>query len=200
MTPTLERDEFGDEVITWRVPLGSGAVPHVSLADCGHYVRWLLDHQSEADGLDLEVAIAHIGYHELAEAFAKVTGRKARYIDVGLEEYWRDGPMSRGRSRPAGYNSNMQDPGAMSIEENFSGFWNMWRASGGNRGVIKRDYTLLDRIFPDRVKTAEEWFRQEDERGRKAGEGGLWERTVLAATGKGKPILKVGEDMRKGKL
>jgi hypothetical protein len=50
------------------------------------------------------------------------------------------------------------------------------------------------------VKTAEEWFRQEDERGRKAGEGGLWERTVLAATGKGKPILKVGEDMRKGKL
>src|ERR1700746_2516554 len=34
MTPTVE-----DGVVTWRVPLGEGAVPHVSLEDCGFYVR-----------------------------------------------------------------------------------------------------------------------------------------------------------------
>ena len=39
MTPTVE-----DGVVTWRVPLGEGAVPHVSLEDCGYYVRWLFDH------------------------------------------------------------------------------------------------------------------------------------------------------------
>jgi hypothetical protein len=199
-TPQICRDESGDDVVTWRMPLGDGAVPHVALSDCGHYVRWILDHQQEASGLDLQVAVAHIGYHELAEAFTKVTGRKARYVDVSLEQYWKDGPMARGKSLAAGYNADVRDPGTLSVEENFSGFWTMWSESGGNRGVIRRDYALLDRIFPGRVKSAEEWFRQEDERGRKAGEGSLWERTVLASTGKGRPILKIGEDMRKGKL
>ena len=200
MTPKVEKDESGDEVMTWRMPLGDGAVPHVALSDCGYYVRWILDHQQQASGLDLQVAIAHIGYHELAEAFAKVTGKKARYIDVSLEQYWTDGPIAMVKSQPAGYNADIHDPGAMSLEQNFSGFWNMWSASSGNKGVIKRDYALLDKILPNRVKTAEEWFRQEDERGRKAGEGSLWERTVLATTGKGKPILKGSEDRRKGKL
>jgi hypothetical protein len=108
--------------------------------------------------------------------------------------------MAKGKSLPAGYNANIHDPGAMNIEDNFTGFWVTWSECGGNRGVIQRDYALLNRILPGRVKSAEEWFRQEDERGRKAGEGGLWERTVRASTGKGRPILKIGEDMRKGKL
>ena len=34
MAPSVE-----DGVVTWRVPLGDGAVPHVSLEDCGYYVR-----------------------------------------------------------------------------------------------------------------------------------------------------------------
>lgn len=198
MTPRLIREGL-EEIVEWRMPLGDGAVPHVALSDCGHYVRWIFDHQDEACGMDLQVAIAHIGYHELAEAFAKVTGRKARFTNVTLEQYWRDGPMSKGKSLPAGYNADSRDPG-LTIEQNFSGFWNMWASSGGNRGVIKRDYALLDRILPDRIKSAEEWFHQEDERGKKAGEGSLWERTVRAASGKGKPILKIGEDMRRGKL
>lgn len=64
MTPTFEKDEFEDEVVTWRMPLGDGAVPHVALSDCGHYVRWILDHQQESSGLDLQVAVAHIGYRK----------------------------------------------------------------------------------------------------------------------------------------
>ncbi|MFJ8795823.1 NmrA family NAD(P)-binding protein [Streptomyces sp. NPDC102462] len=35
MTPSVE-----DGVVTWRVPLGKGAIPHVDLEDCGFYVRW----------------------------------------------------------------------------------------------------------------------------------------------------------------
>lgn len=49
MTPTVE-----DGVLTWRVPLGDGAVPHVSLEDCGYYVRWLFDHPERANGMDLK--------------------------------------------------------------------------------------------------------------------------------------------------
>src|ERR1700739_501960 len=68
MTPTVE-----DGVVTWRVPLGEGAVPHVSLGDWGVYVRSLFDHPERANGMDLEVAIDHIAYADLAAAFEKVT-------------------------------------------------------------------------------------------------------------------------------
>src|SRR6267154_5470625 len=86
MTPTVE-----DGVLTWRVPLGEGAVPHVALEDYGYYVRWLFDHPERANGMDLEVAIDHVTYADLAAAFEKVTGHPARYIDTDLDTYWREG-------------------------------------------------------------------------------------------------------------
>jgi len=52
MTPSIK-----EGIVTWRVPLGEGAVVHVALENCGHYVRWLFDHPERASGLDLEVAI-----------------------------------------------------------------------------------------------------------------------------------------------
>jgi hypothetical protein len=67
MTPSVE-----DGVVTWRVPLGNGTVPHVALDDCGYYARWLFDNPDRANGMDLEVAIAQIGYRELAAAFERV--------------------------------------------------------------------------------------------------------------------------------
>lgn len=187
MTPTLE-----DGVVTWRVPLGEGAVPHVALEDCGHYVRWLFDHPERANGLDLGVAVDHIGYADLAAAFEKVTGHPARYVDTDLDTYWREGPLSRIADAPAGYNADPNDKSTMNVRDNFTGFWNLWKY-----GVIERDYGLLDEVHPTRIRSAEEWFRREDERGRALGKGGLWERIQPENR---TPILKIGEDMRTGKL
>ncbi|OBT40382.1 hypothetical protein VE00_10075 [Pseudogymnoascus sp. WSF 3629] len=192
MTPTVE-----DGVVTWRVPLGDGAVVHVALDDCGHYVRWLFGNPERANGLDLEVAIDHIPYSELARAFEKVTGHPARYIDTDVGTYWRDGPMAAVANVSSGYNSDLSDPAAMTLRQNFTGFWTMWTHSRDNKGIIKRDYGLLDEIHPDRIKTAEEWFRKEDAKGRKLGLGSLWERVQPDRL---KPILKIGEDGRRGKL
>lgn len=202
MTPTMEVNEEGENAITWQVPLGNGAVPHVALSDCGHYVKWLIEHRHEdrVNGLDLEVAIAHIDYDDLAAAFQKVTGHTARYLDVSLEEYWRSGPMARGRKSPAGYNADPKDPATMSVEQNFTGFWNLWKNSGDNKGVVQRDYSFLSEVYPNRIKSAEEWFRREDERSRKAGEGSLLERVLKVTQGNGHTILKIAEDKRQGKL
>jgi hypothetical protein len=175
MTPTIE-----DGVATWRVPLGDGAVIHVPLEDCAHYVRWLFDHPDRANGLDLEVAIAHIGYDDLAAALERVTGHPARYIDTDLETYWKSGPLSAIGDRPTGYNAGLDNMGSnvgkMTVRKNFTGFWNMWRGSGHNEGVVRRDYALLDEIFPGRNKSAEEWLQREEERGIREGLGGLWDR------------------------
>ena len=193
-TPTVE-----DGVVTWRLPLGEdgGGVVHVALEDCGFYVRWLFDHPHLSTGMDLQVGIEHVSYFELAKAFEKVTGRPARYIDTTLEEYWRTGNSKDAAARGAGYNSDPKDPSFLTFRENFTGFFNMWKNSVGNQGVIRRDYELMDEIHPGRVWTVEEWFRKEDEKGRKEGKGGLWERVQQKNL---KPVLKIGEDRGRGKL
>ncbi|KAI9714796.1 MAG: hypothetical protein M1820_000085 [Bogoriella megaspora] len=191
-SPTLE-----DGVVTWRVPLGDSAVAHVALKDCGHYVRWLFDHPDRANGLDLEVAIDHIRYADLATAFEKVTGKPARYVDVSLEEYWESGPAAHIAGRSSAYNSDPSDPAAMTFKENFTGFWNIWKYGGAKDGFLTRDYRLLDEIHPNRIRSAEQWFRLEDERGRKAGLGSLWERVQPDNL---KPVLKIQEDGFRGNL
>ncbi|RBQ73034.1 hypothetical protein VDGD_00880 [Verticillium dahliae] len=192
-TPMSPRVEDG--VVTWRVPLGDGAVAHVDLDDCAHYVRWLFDHQDRASGLDLEVAIDLIPYADLARAFETVTGHPARYIDTSLDDYWSTSSAMGDSSRASAYNSDLNDPAAMTQRQNFTGFWTMWKHSGGNKGVVRRDFALLDEIHPGRVKTAEEYFRREDARGRAAGLGTLWERVNNL-----RPVLKIAEDGMRGRI
>jgi len=59
----------------------------------------------------------------------------------------------------------------MSFRDNFTGFWNLWKY-----GIVNRDYSLLDEIQPNRIRSAEQWFRKKIQRGRELGQGGLWER------------------------
>ncbi|KAJ5458886.1 hypothetical protein N7530_010830 [Penicillium desertorum] len=192
MTPSVE-----DGVVTWRAPLGSGAVPHVSLEDCGYYARWLFDNPDRANGLDLEVAIEHVHYKDLALAFEDVTGHPARFIDVDLDSYWAEGPLSMAASMGSGYNSDPKDPAFMTMRQNFTGFWNLWRHSGHNEGIIKRDYKLLDEIHPKRARSAEQWLREMNDRGIKDGSGSLWEKVQPMNL---RPILKMAEDGMQGKL
>jgi len=190
MTPTVE-----DGVVTWRVPLGEGAVPHVALEDCGYYVRWLFDHPERANGMDLEVAIEHVTYANLAAAFEKVTGHPAQYIDTNLDTYWQKGPLSRRADVPTGYNADPNDKSTMSVRDNFTGFWNVWK-----HGIVERDYAFLDEIHPNRIKTAEEWLRREDQLGRELGKGSLWERVQPENWRPDSPILKGTVDRRQGRL
>jgi NmrA-like family protein len=189
MTPSVE-----DGVVTWRVPLGQGAVSHVALDDCGFYVRWLFDHPRLANGMNLETAIADITYTELASAFEKVTGHPAQFIDIDLETYW-SGPLNGVADQPAGYNADPNDKSTMSFRDNFTGFWNMWK-----HRIITRDYALLDEIHPNRIRTAEEWFRREDKLGQELGKGSLWERVQPENWTLDSSILKGSADMRRGGL
>ncbi|MDX3383180.1 hypothetical protein PV682_17125 [Streptomyces niveiscabiei] len=113
-----------DGIVTWRVPLGEGAVPHV--------------------------AIEHMTYADMAVAFEKVTRNPAQYIDTDLETYWNSPDLTGITDRSAGYNADPHDKSTMSFRDNFTGFWNVWK-----RGIITRDYALLDEIHPDRIRTAE---------------------------------------------
>ena len=175
------------------MPLGDAAVVHVALEDCAYYVRWLFDHPERANGMNLEVAIEPVRYAELAAAFERVTGRRARYVDTPIDAYFDAayGPLA---DRPAGYNADPNDKSTMSFRDNFTGFWNQWK-----HDIIQRDYALLDEIHPARIRTVEQWLQREEQRGRDAGAGGLWDRVQPERLAK-HSILKVGEDQRRGTL
>ncbi len=190
MTPSIE-----DGGVTWRVPLGKGAVPHVALEDCGFYVRWLFDHPERTNGMNLEVAIEHMPYTDMAAAFEKVTGHPAQYIDTDLNTYWNRPGLKEMADKPAGYNADPKDKSTMSFRDNFTGFWNVWKY-----GIITRDYELLDEIHPNRIRSAEQWFRREDQIGKDLGKGSLWERVQPENWRSDSPILKGSADMRRGKL
>ncbi|SCO91385.1 related to nitrogen metabolic regulation protein nmr [Fusarium oxysporum] len=137
----------GEEVVIWRVPLTQpGAVVHVSLEYCAYSWHWLFDHP-QRDGIDLEVASEYL-----------------RFFDVTLEQYWIDGPMSKTASAAAGIEAGVGESDTLTVKEDFTGFWNMWRDSGGNDGVIKRDYELLDKFHPNRIRSVERFFRLANER------------------------------------
>lgn len=166
--PTIEED--GTHVFS--LPLGpTGAMPFVSLPDMARYAVWILDNPSLSAGIELGVAIAHVTGSELAEAFTKVTSKKARWDDVPLEAALARLPPGRiGASMSPGFD----DPTNYTAAEHFGPWFSIFRDSGGNTGCWKRDYETLDKILPDRERTIEEWMRREK------------------YDGKHKPVLKTG--------
>jgi hypothetical protein len=190
MTPAVQ-----DGVVTWYVPLASGAIPFVALEDLGTYARWIFDNTERSNGMNLEVAMGHLTYHDIVSGFTAATGRPAKWVDIPMDGYFAATGIPD--DAPAAYNADPKDSATLSFRANFEGFFNIWRESGDNKGVVTRDYALLDEIFPGRTRTAEEWFRREDERGAKAGEGSLFERI---SSGSGNSVLKGSEDGRTGRL
>lgn len=140
-------------------PLGqSGAIPMIHLDDLGEYARWVFDHPDQSAGLDLEIATAHIRFDEVAQAWTKTTGRKAAYVDVPLQA-WLDSLAPASASSAHQVDASTES-GVLTWHQSFTGWWNIYRHSGGGHPLISRDYKLLDKILPSRVRSIEEWMKK----------------------------------------
>ncbi|KAH9910692.1 uncharacterized protein BXZ73DRAFT_108644 [Epithele typhae] len=60
------------------------AAPMVALQDLGFFACYAFDHRS---GRDLEVASAGFGWAELAATYARVTGCRAEYLPLSVDEW-----------------------------------------------------------------------------------------------------------------
>jgi len=130
----------------------------IHLEDLGRYARWIFDHPERSIGLDLEIATAHVGYQELTESFTRVTKKPAIYMPLTEEHYF--GNIGGGMWKVGHSATDKDDPTLLTFRQNFGGFWQLWRNSGNNKGVISRNYTFLDEILPSRVKSVEEWMKK----------------------------------------
>jgi uncharacterized protein YbjT (DUF2867 family) len=148
--------------MVFAAPLGEGKLPLIYLQDYGAYARWILDNPARSNGLELHVGTEDIAWKDLAAAFTAVTGLKAIYKDVTLDEYFQLGFWPNPDAK-LGYSARPDDPTLFTVRENFSGFWNTWKDN-----LTKRDYQLLDDILPTRVKSVKEWMEKTGYKGQPA--------------------------------
>jgi hypothetical protein len=166
-----KKDDQG--VYVFQMPLDDGAIPFVHLDDLGPYVHWIFDNPDESIGLNLRVAIEHVPLELIPAAFTKVTGKPARAKNLTLDEYFKVGGFATIADKkigfePAGYN----DTTLFTYRQNFSNWFRIYQRSGGNKGILRRDYAFLDKVLPTRVASLEQWMRK------------------VGYTGEPKPVLK----------
>lgn len=147
----------------FRIPLAEGAIPFVTLGDFGKYAHWVFSHTAEAADMDLGIGIDHVSGGQLAEAFTTATGKQAKYVNVPLE-VWVDKAFEKlpnGKNTKIGF-AGTTDPNTLSLTfaENFSAWWRVYQACADNRGLIVKDYAMLDKLVPGRVKSIDQWFRE----------------------------------------
>lgn len=152
LAPWSEKDEAGEELMVFKAPVGSGAPPMIFLADLGRYARWLIENPERSNGMHLKIATEHLSYPDLAKTYTEVTGRKAIFKDITLDEYF-DSPLFPTPDEKVGHSAEKEDETLQTYRQNFSGFWNTWKEN-----VIVRDMKLLDEILPSRVKSIGEWM------------------------------------------
>ncbi|KFY47803.1 hypothetical protein V495_01803 [Pseudogymnoascus sp. VKM F-4514 (FW-929)] len=148
--------------LIFAAPLGNAKLPLIYLKDYGDYARWMLDTPARSNGLNLHVATEDISWADLTTAFTELTGIKSVYKDVTLDEYFKLGAFANPEVK-VGHSVTHDDPTLVTIRENFSGFWNTWKAE-----LTKRDYKLLDEILPTRVKSVKEWMEKTGYKGEPA--------------------------------
>ena len=76
-----------DGTFVFAAPLGDGHVPMVALADIGFFARYTFDNRELTSGKDLEIASEVIGWEDLVKTFTKVTGEKAVYKRMELDQW-----------------------------------------------------------------------------------------------------------------
>jgi uncharacterized protein YbjT (DUF2867 family) len=145
-------DPADSNAYVFRAPLGNARCPLIYLPDYGRYARWIFDTPARSNGLNLHVATEDIAWKDLAADFSEVTGNKATYQDITLDEYFNSGVFPKPEGK-IGQSAAGDDSTLMTYRQNFSGFWNTWKDE-----LTKRDYKLLDEILPNRVKSVKEWM------------------------------------------
>jgi hypothetical protein len=157
-----KKSDSGEYV--FRLPLGDGAIPYTRLDDLGYYVRWIIDHPEKSAGLNIKLSVEHVTLKQLASTFTEVTGKPAKAINVTIDEWFEGAGM--GKSSPRGAHligSSGQSPPdstLLTVYDNFSNWWRLYQRSGGNKGLLKRDYALLDEIHPQRTRSLKQWMER----------------------------------------
>ncbi|GIZ41848.1 hypothetical protein CKM354_000513700 [Cercospora kikuchii] len=167
--------EQEDGSLVWANPAEDGKIPLIAVEDGGPYALWMFDNVKESAGLFLKVATDEVSFADIAKTFTKVTGRPAKHVQVPLADFLHKAePYPNAPANFAAGPNVPRDESMMTFIENFTPWWKFW----GQGKAVKRDFALLDKIHPNRLKSLEDWMKRHN------------------YDGKPKSILKGAKDLR----
>lgn len=142
------------DVLSFTSSMGDVKIPLIYLEDIGRYARWIFDNPERSNGLELQVSTESITWDDIAKAYTRVTGKKAEHKRVTLEEAV---GLLQNHDYRMGQDFDPQDPTLLSVKENFTG---MFTTLNSGKMLDLIDYSFLDEILPDRLKSVEDWMRK----------------------------------------
>ncbi|KAI8941276.1 hypothetical protein NX059_002506 [Plenodomus lindquistii] len=152
-----------DGTFVWANPAEDGKIPLIAIEDGGPYALWMFDNVKEAAGLFLRVATDEVSFKDIARTFTEVTGIKATHVKISNEAYFAEKePWPNAPANFAAGPHGHRDESSMTFVENFTAWWKYW----GQGKTTKRDFALLDKIHPNRIKSLREWMEKHNYDGR----------------------------------
>lgn len=148
-------------VYEFRLPLNDGAIPYTCLDDLGHYVRWIFENPERSAGLNLKQAVEHVSLQQLASTFTEATGKPAKSTNITIDEWFDVTGLTPTREHKISSTiSSKDDTSLLTVYQNFSAWWRLYQRSGGNTGILRRDYGFLDEIHPQRTRSLKQWMQR----------------------------------------
>ncbi|KAL7935820.1 hypothetical protein V8C35DRAFT_321335 [Trichoderma chlorosporum] len=135
-------------VYDFRLPTDDGVVPY---------------HPERSAGLNLDIGVEDVSLEQIAKVFTKVTGKPAKATNVTIDE-WMQGtglPEEHMQHR-MGNSIAPGDSSLLTFRQNFSAWWRIYQNCGENTKLklCKRDYSLLDEIYPGRIRSLKQWMEK----------------------------------------
>ncbi|KAJ7582534.1 hypothetical protein C8J56DRAFT_1167625 [Mycena floridula] len=138
---------------------GDGHIQFVDVQQYGHYSRWIFDNPERSIGKEIALASYTTTTEGLAEAFTKVTGKPAISKTISREEWLATrAPPTFKHKMPLNVAHDPSDDSRFTFEHTFVGFWNIWSRLTPQDAAILPGRELADEIYPDRIKSIEEWI------------------------------------------
>ena len=144
-----------DGTAVFALPLGdpSGHIPLGTLRDHGIFALKVFQDRERWSGKTLNIASHFATGPEIAEAFSKATGKKAKYENVSVEE-WEKTNLGEWADKPVA----SADPSGISNRENFRMWWPGFQDSVLYK-LGTRDFGLLKEVHPE-LESLEGWMKR----------------------------------------
>ncbi|TFY83231.1 hypothetical protein EWM64_g794 [Hericium alpestre] len=139
--------QLDDGTFVFASPLTKGHVPMIALRDLGFWARWTFDNREATSGKSLDIASQMVTWPDIVAAFTKVTGKKAVFQPVTLDQFF---ARIENPDRPLAHNG----VNSMTYRQNFSAWWTMY-----DHDLIERDIDWIRKVNPG-TRSVEDWMRE----------------------------------------
>ncbi|KAJ7304785.1 hypothetical protein DFH08DRAFT_825348 [Mycena albidolilacea] len=142
-----------DNTHIFAAPIGDGFIPFAELATYGKYVCWAFDNPSRSVGKHITLPTYPTTLRGVAEAFEKVTGKKAVAKDVTQDEWF--------EAAKSYVDPDAKQPSNIPVapEGDDTRFTFRHKALRLDVEAIRKAQELANEIYPDRFKSVEDWMR-----------------------------------------